>query len=34
MSPQTRNLDGAVSFVKTSLNTGCAAHFDRFTTTC
>ena len=29
-SPQTRNLDGAVSFVKTSLNTGCQAHFDRY----
>ena len=29
-SPQTRNLDSAISFVKTSLNTGCAAHFDRY----
>ena len=29
-SPQTRNLDSAVDFVKTSLNTGCAAHFDRY----
>ncbi len=28
--PQTRNLDSAVSFVKTSLNTGCEAHFDRY----
>jgi len=29
-SPQTRNLDSAVSFVKTSLGTGCQAHFDRY----
>jgi hypothetical protein len=29
-SPQTRNLDSAISFVKTSLNTGCEAHFDRY----
>ena len=29
-SPQTRNLDSAVDFVKTSLNTGCAASFDRY----
>ena len=29
-SPQTRNLDSAISFVKTSLNTGCQAHFDRY----
>ncbi len=29
-SPQTRNLDSAVSFVRTSLNTGCEAHFDRY----
>jgi hypothetical protein len=27
-SPQTRNLDSAISFVKTSLNTGCEAHFE------
>lgn len=29
-SPQTRNLDSAFSFVKTSLKTGCQAHFDRY----
>ena len=29
-SPQTRNLDSAISFVKTSLQTGCEAHFDRY----
>ena len=29
-SPQTRNLDTAIGFVKTSLNTGCEAHFDRY----
>ena len=29
-SPQTRNLDSAVSFVKTSLKTGCHAHFERY----
>jgi hypothetical protein len=29
-SPQTRNLDSAISFVKTSLGTGCEAHFDRY----
>ncbi len=29
-SPQTRNLDSAISFVKTSLKTGCEAHFDRY----
>jgi len=29
-SPQTRNLDSAIGFVKTSLNTGCEAHFDRY----
>jgi hypothetical protein len=29
-SPQTRNLDSAISFVKTSLSTGCEAHFDRY----
>ena len=29
-SPQTRNVDSAISFVKTSLETGCEAHFDRF----
>ena len=29
-SPQTRSLDSAISFVKTSLNTGCEAHFDRY----
>ena len=29
-SPQSRNLDSAIGFVKTSLNTGCEAHFDRF----
>ena len=29
-SPQTRNLDTAIDFVKTSLNTGCEAHFDRY----
>ena len=29
-SPQTRNLDSAISFVKTSLETGCEAHFDRY----
>jgi hypothetical protein len=29
-SPQTRNLDSAIDFVKTSLNTGCEAHFDRY----
>ena len=29
-SPQTRNLDSAIGFVKTSLTTGCEAHFDRY----
>ena len=29
-SPQTRNLDNAVGFVKTSLKTGCQTQFDRF----
>ena len=29
-SPQTRNLDSAIGFVKTSLKTGCEAHFDRY----
>ncbi len=29
-SPQTRNLDSAIVFVKTSLNTGCEAHFERY----
>jgi spermidine/putrescine-binding protein len=29
-SPQTRNLDSAIGFVKTSLGTGCEAHFDRY----
>ncbi len=29
-SPQTRNLDSAIGFVKTSLNTGCEAHFERY----
>lgn len=29
-SPQTRNLETAVRYVETSLQTGCAAHFDRF----
>ena len=29
-SPQTRNLDSAIGFVKTSLQTGCEAHFDRY----
>jgi hypothetical protein len=29
-SPQTRSLDSAIGFVKTSLNTGCEAHFDRY----
>ena len=29
-SPQTRNLDSAIGFVKTSLSTGCEAHFDRY----
>ena len=29
-SPQTRNLDSAIGFVKTSLETGCEAHFDRY----
>lgn len=29
-SPQTKNLDAAVSEVKDSLNNGCAAQFDRF----
>ena len=29
-SPQTRNLDIAITQVKASLNAGCAAHFDRF----
>jgi len=29
-SPQTRNLDNAIGFVKTSLNTGCEAQFDRY----
>ena len=29
-SPQTRNLDSAISSVKSSLDGGCHAHFDRF----
>ena len=29
-SPETRNLDSAIGFVKTSLNTGCQTHFDRY----
>ena len=29
-SPQTRNLDRAISSVQTSLSNGCAAYFDRF----
>ena len=29
-SPQTRNLDSAISAVKRSLNSGCEAHFDRY----
>ena len=28
--PQTKNVDAALSYVKRSLNDGCAAHFDRF----
>ena len=28
-SPQTRNLDAAISEVKQTLNNGCEAHFDR-----
>lgn len=30
MSPQTRNLDGAIAAVKSNLSSGCAAHFDRY----
>ena len=30
MSPQTRNLDNAISAVQSNLSSGCAAHFDRF----
>ena len=29
-SPDTRNLDSAIGFVKSSLNTGCQTHFDRY----
>ena len=29
-SPETRNLDTAIGFVKTSLKTGCQTHFDRY----
>ena len=29
-SPDTRNLDNAIGFVKTSLETGCQTHFDRY----
>ena len=29
-SPETRNLDSAIGFVKTSLKTGCQTHFDRY----
>jgi len=29
-SPQTRNLDAAISEVKQTLNNGCEAHFDRY----
>ena len=30
MSPQTRNLDGAIAAVKSNLSAGCQAHFDRY----
>lgn len=29
-SPQTRNLEGAISAVQSNLSSGCAAHFDRY----
>ena len=29
-SPQTRNLDSAISSVRSSLDSGCQAHFDRY----
>lgn len=30
MSPQSRNLDSAISAVQSNLRSGCAAHFDRY----
>ena len=30
MSPQTRNLDGAIAAVQSNLSSGCKAHFDRY----
>ncbi len=30
MSPQTRNLDSAITAVQSNLSSGCAAHFDRY----
>ena len=30
LSPQTRNLDSAISAVKSNLQSGCQAHFDRY----
>ncbi len=30
MSPQSRNLDAAMSAVQSNLSSGCAAHFDRY----
>ena len=30
MSPQTRNLHGGIAAVKSNLNSGCKAHFDRY----
>ncbi len=29
-SPQSKNLDAAIDSVKSNLNSGCAAHFDRY----
>ncbi len=30
MSPQSRNLDNAITAVQSNLSSGCAAHFDRY----
>ena len=30
LSPQTRNLDGAIAAVESNLSNGCEAHFDRY----
>ena len=30
MSPQTRNLDSAISAVQSNLSSGCEMHFDRY----